>query len=227
MAQTKKDEVRRAILDAAYAVFEKHGYTKTNVSQIAKMAGVSPANVYVYFLSKLDILFAVYDPWLSKQFDMLEHAVGRISDPAQQLNKILTTLWRDIPSANNGFANNMMQALSTTTASEGYRPTLRLAMEARLTKLLEQCLPNIEHTRLSDLANILFMAFDGYILNFHLIDGPPCSSRQVKLFADMLLHCEGSWPSKTAARGSRNNRHSRLHHSTLPRTRALASKLKV
>lgn len=226
MAQTKKDEVRRAILDAAYAVFEKHGYTKTNVSQIAKMAGVSPANVYVYFQSKLDILFAIYDPWLTKQFDALERALGRISDPAQQLNKILTTLWRDIPLANNGFANNMMQALSTTTASEGYRPTLRLAMEARLTKLLEQCLPNIEHTRLSELANILFMAFDGYILNFHLIEGAPCSPKRVKLFADMLFHYEDRWPSKTAARGSRENRRSRVQHSALPRTRALAAKLK-
>jgi AcrR family transcriptional regulator len=225
MAQTKKNEVRHAILDAAYAVFEEHGYTKTNVSHIAKLADVSPANVYVYFQSKLDILFAIYDPWLKKQFDTLERALGRISDPAQQLNKILTTLWRDIPSANNGFANNMMQALSTTTVSEGYRPTLRFSMEARLTKLLEQCLPNLGHARLSDLASILFMAFDGYILNFHLIEGAPCSAKRVKLFADILLRCEGGWPSKTPVRGSHKNRHPRPHHSTLPRARALAAKL--
>ena len=227
MAQTKKNEVRRAILDAAYAVFEEHGYTKTNVSHIAKTANVSPANVYVYFPSKLDILFAIYDPWLTKQFDALERTLGRIRDPAQQLNKILTTLWRDIPSANNGFANNMMQALSTTTAREGYRPTLRFAMESRLTKLLEQCLPNLGHTRLCDLANILFMAFDGYILNFHLIEGEPCSPKRVKLFADMLLHCGDGWPSKTTAHGPRKNRHPRPHHPTLTRTRALAAKLKA
>ena len=226
MAQTKKNEVRRAILDAAYEVFEEHGYTKTKVSHIAKTANVSPANVYVYYQSKLDILFAIYDPWLRKQFDTLERALGQISDPAQQLNKILTTLWRDIPSANNGFANNMMQALSTTTAREEYQPTLRLAMESRLTKLLAQCLPNLGHTRLRDLAGILFMAFDGYILNFHLIEGALCSAKRVKLFADMVLHCEGRWPSKATARGPRTNRHPRSRQSALPRTRALAAELK-
>lgn len=203
MAQTKKSEVKRAILDAAYKVFSERGYTNASISDIARLAKVSPANVYVYFRSKLDILFAIYDPWLTRQFDDLERRLSRIGDPAKRLRKILATLWREIPSANNGFANNMMQALSTTTAREGYKPTLRFAAEKRLTKMLEDCLPNIDRSRSRDLASILFMAFDGYIVNFHLIERATCPTKRLELLADILLSYEGPRSSAAPRRKSR------------------------
>ena len=168
MAQTKKTEIRQAILDAAYELFLKRGYSDTNVSDIARSAGVAPANLYVYFRSKLDILFSIHEPWLTKQFDELEMSLRRINDPRQRLRRIFSTLWRDIPSVDNGFANNLMQALSTTTLREGYSPTLRVAIEERLARLLDDCLPNLGHVSSREIANIVFMAFDGYSLNFHL-----------------------------------------------------------
>jgi AcrR family transcriptional regulator len=202
VAQTKKKEVRRAILDAAQQVFSRNGYSNASISQIAKLANVSPANVYVYFPSKLDILFAIYDPWLTRKFDELERALVRIEDPSKRLKKILSTLWRDIPSANNGFANNMMQALSTTTAREGYKPTLRFHAETRLSRMLEECLPNLGRNRVSDLASILFMAFDGYIVNFHLIECATCPTRRLTLLADILLAYESHLPSPATGRRS-------------------------
>jgi AcrR family transcriptional regulator len=202
VAQTQKKEVRRAILDAARYVFSEHGYSNASISHIAKRANVSPANVYVYFRSKLDILFAIYDPWLIRQFDELERALARIDDPAKRLKKILSTLWRDIPSADNGFANNMMQALSTTTAREGYKPTLRFAAEKRLARMLEECLPNFDRSRVRDLAATLFMAFDGYILNFHLSERATCPTGRFVLLADILLSYERQLPSRSPARRS-------------------------
>jgi AcrR family transcriptional regulator len=116
VAQIKKIEIKQAILDAAYELFSKHGYSDTNITDIARSAGVAPANVYVYFRSKLAILFSIYEPWLIKQFDDLEKSLLRIREPRLRLRKILATVWRNIPSADNGFANNMMQAISTTTS---------------------------------------------------------------------------------------------------------------
>lgn len=122
MAQTKKTEIRQAILDAAYELFSKRGYSDTNITDIARSAGVAPANLYVYFRSKLDILFSIYDPWLTKQFDEMQKSLRRVRAPRQRLRKILSTVWRDIPSVDNGFANNLMQAISATTIREGYSP---------------------------------------------------------------------------------------------------------
>jgi AcrR family transcriptional regulator len=188
VAQTKKIEIRQAILDAAYDLFSKHGYSDTNISDIARAAGVAPANLYVYFRSKLEILFSIYDPWLTKQVDDLEKSLLRIRDPRQRLRKILATVWRDIPRADNGFANNMMQAIAMTTAREGYSPSLRLTIEERVAKLLDDCLAGLDHNSSRELANILMMAFDGYALNFHLKGGAVCPAKQLTLFADILLN---------------------------------------
>ncbi|MET0207993.1 MAG: TetR/AcrR family transcriptional regulator, partial [Burkholderiaceae bacterium] len=62
MAQHKKTEVREAILEGAFELFSTQGYAATTLSQIAKSAGVSSGNIYIYFESKLDILYAIYDP---------------------------------------------------------------------------------------------------------------------------------------------------------------------
>ena len=208
MAQTKKKEVRRAILDAAYKAISERGYTDSSISDIARLANVSPANVYVYFRSKLDILFAIYDPWLTAQFDTLEASLAQISNPSRRLKKVLSTLWRDIPSANNGFANNMMQALSATTGREGYKPTLRFAAEKRLSKMLEECLPQLGRERVRDLASILFMAFDGYIVNFHLLERTTCPMRRLEFLGEILLSFESQRPPRAGrtARSARGER---------------------
>ncbi|HEY1749487.1 MAG TPA: TetR/AcrR family transcriptional regulator [Xanthobacteraceae bacterium] len=188
MAQIKKAEVRQAILDAAYKLFSQKGYSATNISNIARAANVAPANVYVYFRSKLEVLFCVYEPWLTAQIEDLERSLKGIRDPRQRLRKIIKTFWRDIPSAENGFANNMMQAIATTDRREGYSPNLRLGVEEQAARLLERCIPGLGRDNCRELANIIMMAFDGYTLNFHLKGGAICPQKQVALFSEILLN---------------------------------------
>src|SRR5689334_1903969 len=59
MAQRKKPQIREAILAAAFRLFSRNGYAATMVADIAREAGVSPGNVYIYFRSKLEILYAI------------------------------------------------------------------------------------------------------------------------------------------------------------------------
>jgi AcrR family transcriptional regulator len=206
VAQTKKTEIRQAILDAAYELFSKRGYLETNVSDIACSAGVAPANLYVYFRSKLDILFSIHAPWLTKQFDAMEISLRRVRDPRRRLRKILSTLWREIPSLDNGLANNLMQALATTTVREGYSPALRLAIEERLARLLDDLLPHLGHTRSCELANIVLMAFDGYALNFHLNGEAICPVKRLALFADMLFDYVETGVTRRQALAATNGR---------------------
>src|SRR5690349_19971203 len=192
------------MLYAAYQLCSKHGYSDTNITDIVRSTGVAPVDLYVYFPSKLGILCAIYGPWLTRQFDDLEKSLLRVRDPRQRLQKILTTVWRDIPSADIGFANNMMQAISTTIVREGYSPALRLAIEERVAKLLDGSLLNLDHARTRELANIVLMAFDGYALNFHLKGGAVCPSKQLSLFADMLLN----WPPAAGRRAAKTRKRS-------------------
>lgn len=51
---TRRDNVTR-ILDAAERLFRHYGYAKTNVADIARDLGMSPANIYRFFASKIEI----------------------------------------------------------------------------------------------------------------------------------------------------------------------------
>lgn len=52
---------RRAVIEAARALFLQHGYTATTVAMISQAAEVPPATVYRLFSSKLGILKALLD----------------------------------------------------------------------------------------------------------------------------------------------------------------------
>ncbi|HEY8015145.1 MAG TPA: helix-turn-helix domain-containing protein, partial [Dongiaceae bacterium] len=79
MAQVKKSEVRERILAAAAGLFAERGYAGATIGQIAKAAGIAPSSVYVYFKSKLEIVFAIYDPWLKEHLELLAREVEALA----------------------------------------------------------------------------------------------------------------------------------------------------
>src|SRR5438445_13541344 len=110
MAQVKKPEIRDAIRSAADRLFSKRGYHSTTLAQIAAAADVSTANLYVYFTSKLDILYSIYDPWLRERTERLALELSRMKSGQQRVSKLLHALWCEMPAEKNGFANNFIQA---------------------------------------------------------------------------------------------------------------------
>lgn len=201
MAQIKKIVVRDAILAAADTLFREQGYHATTIAAIARRAGVSSANIYVYFSSKLEILFALYDPWLRARLERLEREAMRIEDPARRLRAVFAALWRDIPAEEDGFSNNLMQALSTASAKDRYSRDLLLWAEAKVSTLIASCLPSGRGAVVQGggMAHVAFMAFDGFAMNqkFH---GP---SERIEGIIDIMvsLLLDGSAPRP--ARGSR------------------------
>ena len=54
-ADPRKIDTATRILDEAERLFRHYGYTKTNVADIARELGMSPANIYRFFASKTKI----------------------------------------------------------------------------------------------------------------------------------------------------------------------------
>ena len=186
MVQRKKEGVRDAILEAAFRLFSEQGYTETSIPAIAREAGFSTANVYVYFKSKIDILFTLYAPWLEERLDKLERSLRRVPDPQERLRRLLLALWRDLPRESNGFANNVMQAVSTSSGSGDYSPQLRELFQGRVARWIQDCLKATPHES-EMIAGVVLMAFDGFAMNVRLVHGVACNVEIARLFARLLV----------------------------------------
>ena len=189
MAQVKKPEVREAILASAYRLYSRQSYEATTLTQIAQGAGVSTANLYVYFGSKLDILYAIYDPWMRARLSLLEQKLKRIDDPLARLRMLLRTLWREIPAEENAFVNNIMQALSMATGTDGYEPTLLRWMEERIAGMVRDALPAPRRAEVgrARLGHLLVMALDGYAIHTHINPRGAADEATIEAVASMLL----------------------------------------
>ncbi|QFY61468.1 TetR/AcrR family transcriptional regulator [Rhizobium grahamii] len=66
---TRQENVTR-ILDAAERLFRHYGYAKTTVADIARDLGMSPANVYRFFASKVEIHQAICGRMLAASYQM-------------------------------------------------------------------------------------------------------------------------------------------------------------
>jgi AcrR family transcriptional regulator len=190
VVQVKKAEVRDAILKSAFRLFKSKGYSVTTTAQIAAGAKVSESSLYIYFSSKFDILFAVCDPWMREHIENLEKRAAQEPVGRRRLALILMVLWQEMPTEDNGFPNNLMQALSTTARREGYRPDLLRWIEGRIESLIRDCLPEKRRQQLSKggLANLCMMAQDGFVLNYHLNEKSVCSDATIDMVCDMLLN---------------------------------------
>lgn len=68
---TRQENVSR-ILDAAERLFRHFGYSKTNVADIARDLGMSPANIYRFFASKAEIHQAICGRMLAASYQQAQ-----------------------------------------------------------------------------------------------------------------------------------------------------------
>jgi AcrR family transcriptional regulator len=187
--QVKKAEVREAILKSAFRLFKRRGYIVATTAEIAAGAKISESNLYIYFRSKFEILFALCDPWMRERINRIEKRVAAERNERRRLQIILTALWQEIPGDDRGFSNNLTQALVTTARHEGYRPDLLRRIEQRIQKLLLDCLPEPRRAWLArgHFVHLLMMAQDGFIVNYRLNPDSVCPDATVDMVCDMLL----------------------------------------
>jgi AcrR family transcriptional regulator len=172
VAQIKKSGMREAILESAFDLFSRKGYTPTTMAEIARGANMTVANLYVYFDSKLSILYEIYQPWLEIQLASLAESVRRFRTPKSRLRRIFVGMWGDIPAADHSFANALIEALAIAPKGMGKPNTLLIQVESFLTALIAECLPEEQaHLVENDLlAHVIWMAFDGFVINQHIGD---------------------------------------------------------
>ena len=82
------DASRKALVDAAAALFNEVGFHGTDSNRIARRAGYAPGTFYVHFADKTEIFLAVYEHWVQTEWDGLERAL-QAGGPAARLRATL------------------------------------------------------------------------------------------------------------------------------------------
>jgi len=188
--QIKKPAQREQIEQQAFALFAEKGFRRTTMAQIAVAAGMTVANIYVYFPSKTHLLYAIYRPILTAQLEALAAAVRGLDGSEARVRRIFAGLWVNIPAEHNNFANNLMQALAEADPRQGKADRDFLtACENFVTDLLRESLPAPRRHLVDDnrIAHLIWMAFDGFVINQRLGDVRN-STGIADLLADLLLH---------------------------------------
>jgi AcrR family transcriptional regulator len=87
------EKTRQTVLDTARKLFVEHGFDATSLQQIADAMGVTKANVYYYFRTKIAILEALLAPTVAALTARLDDA-ERITDQEERVDHLITT-WVD------------------------------------------------------------------------------------------------------------------------------------
>jgi AcrR family transcriptional regulator len=197
---------REQIAQAALSLFQEQGFTATKMAQIASAAGMTAANLYVYFDSKLAILYEVYRPWLRSRLDTLSAQVRALDGPERRLRQLLVGLWHDIPGADANFANALIDGLAQRHARAEPSSAFLNEVEVAVGTLLRECVGTESAARGSCvddamLSRLIWMAFDGFVINRRLGDVRDVEAVASLMAALMLREAPGYTPVPPAGEG--------------------------
>ncbi|HAM97536.1 MAG TPA: TetR family transcriptional regulator [Marinilabiliales bacterium] len=113
-----KSATRNQILKASQEIFEKYGYKKTTIDDIAGELHKGKSSIYYYFISKEDIFRAVLDKEACELKEEILAAIGRTNNPKEQITSYIEVRINAIKKLGNLFDFQKKQYLSLENAKE-------------------------------------------------------------------------------------------------------------
>lgn len=91
--KAKKKELtqmrQKQILDVAARVFSKKGFARTQVDEIANLAGLGKGTVYRYFKDKKSLFLSVADKGIENLKDLVLEAMAKEKEPLDRIKKAI------------------------------------------------------------------------------------------------------------------------------------------
>lgn len=83
-------EKYNAIIDAAVKVIAEHGYHNSQVSKIAREAGVADGTIYLYFQNKEDVLVSLFRVKMGDFIAYARQELNQLENPYEKLAKLIS-----------------------------------------------------------------------------------------------------------------------------------------
>jgi TetR/AcrR family fatty acid metabolism transcriptional regulator len=85
----RSGDKRDRILEAAVKVFARSGFHATRVSDVAKAAGVADGTIYLYFKSKEELLFSLFQDRIDKLLAFMRDELPKKADAPAKLRAVI------------------------------------------------------------------------------------------------------------------------------------------
>lgn len=92
----KDDEKVRSIKEAVIKLILQEGFHGSSIAKIAKMAGVSPATVYIYYDNKENMLQDIYSEYSEEIYDYLMDRVSKGMGGPQVIEILISSYYNYI-----------------------------------------------------------------------------------------------------------------------------------
>lgn len=89
VGESRRDETRAALFDAALRLFGRHGYRRVTVDEIAAEAHLSRRTFYLHFRSKEDLALRFFDEGIAQLVAQLQEQARAEAPAAQRLERML------------------------------------------------------------------------------------------------------------------------------------------
>lgn len=94
----KRKPKYKQIIEAAVEVIAENGYHASQVSKIAKKAGVADGTIYLYFKNKEDILVSVFEEKMGQFIEQTENSIKQKEDANKKLLALIEMHFQQLAS---------------------------------------------------------------------------------------------------------------------------------
>lgn len=158
---TKNEE----ILEAARAVFIRHGIKKATMGDIAKMITITRTALYYYYKNKEDLLTAVLDHEIRAYERNLEDAAVRSDKPVEKLAALGSSYCAFHDSVRSLFKFDSGDYLDNYNLLKGFKERVLNANETAIARILAGDTALSGQVRAARHARLLGMSLRGVVFN--------------------------------------------------------------
>ena len=137
--QSARDATRRAILDAALALFLENGYDHVSMRNIAARIEYSPAAIYGYFASKDEIFYALAEEGY-RRLGAMQLTAAASDDPLDDVRNAAWRLYAFSKEQPQYFALVFLESRVPRIGRDFERFPIMLEMKRRLHAQMERCI---------------------------------------------------------------------------------------
>lgn len=141
LRELKRTRTRRLLVDTAAELFERDGYDRTTVADIAAAAEIGTRTFFGYFASKEELLFPESDERIRAVGDAIA-ARGPEDGPAEVLLRALRTVGEDSDEMAGPLAALRMRLILTVPAVRGRALQIQLDAQREISRQLAAAFPD-------------------------------------------------------------------------------------